>query len=102
MRTDDKFMNQVSRLKDDKPSDELYQRITTVVPNLAQVREANPDAQPWLERFFGEWQYGLKLKFASLVILAVIGFCVGHLNGPPAHQDSFFTQIITGDIGWED
>ena len=104
MRTDDKFMEQVAGLKNDKPSDDLYQRIMTVVPNMAQVgaETAAPVRLSRIQKFFAEWQYGLRLKFASLVVLAVIGFCVGHLKGPSAHQDSFYSSIITGDIGWED
>ncbi|MEZ0223864.1 MAG: hypothetical protein ACAH83_04870 [Alphaproteobacteria bacterium] len=101
MRTDDKFMEQISRLKSDKPSEELYQRIITVVPHLAQAGVDMPANKTWLERFFGEWNYALRLKVASFAMLAVFGFCVGHLKGPSAHQDSFFSAIITGDIGWE-
>jgi hypothetical protein len=78
----------------------LYERIMTVAPNLAQAGAA-PAKTSWMEKFFGEWSYGLSVKFASLVILGVLGFCVGHLNGPSAHQD-FLTDIVTGDIGWED
>jgi hypothetical protein len=102
MRTDDKFMDQISRLRNDKPSDELYQRIVTVVPHLAQAGAEAPARPTWLERFFGEWNYALRLKIASFAMLAVFGFCVGHLNGPSAHQGSFLSAIITGDIGWED
>ena len=102
MTDDDKFMKQIARLKDDQPSDDLYQRIMTVAPNMSQVSATVAAPQTWLQRFFGEWQYGLRVKFASLAVLGLMGFCVGHLNGPPAHQDSFFSAIITGDIGWED
>lgn len=102
MNTDDKFMNQIAGLKNDRPPDDLYDRIMTVVPHLPQVGPEIQAPQPgWFERFFGEWNYGLRVKFASLVILGFIGFCVGHLNGPSAPQDSFFSQIITGEIGWE-
>lgn len=103
MNTDDKFMKQIAGLKHDRPSDDLYNRIMTVAPYMPQAgaeAAAAPEAG-WLERFFGEWHYGLRVKFASLVILGFIGFCVGHLNGPSAPQDSFFSQIITGEIGWE-
>jgi hypothetical protein len=102
MRTDDKFMDQISALKGDRPSDELYDRIMTVVPNLAQVHDAPVVKESWVEKFFGEWSYGLSIKFASLVILGIIGFCVGHLNGSNEHQENLFSQIVTGDIGWED
>lgn len=102
MRTDDKFMDQISRLKNDKPSEELYQRIMTVVPHLAQAGAEAPGRPGWFTRFFGEWNYALRLKVASFAMLAVFGFCVGHLKGPSAPQDSFYSSIITGDIGWED
>jgi hypothetical protein len=102
MRTDDKFMAQIAQLKDEKAPDALYQRIMTVVPNMAQVGAENPERLSRMQKFFAEWQYGLRVKFASLVVLAVIGFCVGHLKGPSAPQDSFYSSIITGDIGWED
>ncbi|TAL31400.1 MAG: hypothetical protein EPN97_11115 [Alphaproteobacteria bacterium] len=102
MRTDDKFMDKIARLKSDKPSDELYSRIMTVVPHLAQQGAGAPGRASRFERFFGEWNYALRLKVASFAMLAFFGFCVGHLNGPSAHQGSFFSAIITGDIGWED
>ncbi len=102
MRTDDKFMDQIAALKGDCPPDDLYDRIMTVVPNIAQVHDVPATRQSRIEKFFGDWSYGLGIKFASLVILGVIGFCVGHLSGSNAHQESLFSQIVTGDIGWED
>ena len=102
MNTDDKFMKQIAALRNDKPSNELYQRIMTVAPNMAQVSAEEPARESWIEKFFGEWRYALGVKFASLALFAVIGFCVGHLHGPLSHQESFYQQILTGDIGWED
>jgi hypothetical protein len=103
MTKDDKFMSQIAGLQHERAPEELYDRIMTVVPHLVQASPEGAAAPvSWLERFFGEWSYGLGVKFASLVILGILGFCVGHLNGPSAHQDSLFSQIITGSIGWED
>src|SRR5436305_2004109 len=103
MRTDDKFMEQIAGLKNDKAPDALYERIMTVVPNMSQVSaETAPERLGPIQKFFADWRYGLSLKFASLVLLAILGFCVGHLKGPSASQDSFYSSIITGDIGWED
>jgi hypothetical protein len=102
MNNDDKFMEQIGALKSERPSAELYSRIMMVVPNLPQAGTEKPARQSWLEQFFGEWRYALGVKFASLALFAVIGFCVGHLHGPPERQESFYSQILTGDIGWED
>lgn len=102
MNEDDKFMKEISRLKHEQPSEELYRRIMTVVPHLQQLGPEKPvPRERWLERFFGEWRYALSVKCASLVLLAVIGFCLGRAEGLSMQQD-FFSQIITGDIGWED
>jgi hypothetical protein len=97
---DDKFMEQVRALKNERAPDDLYQRIMTVVPNHAQAGPVERKAG-FLARFFGDWQYGLALKFASFALAGIIGFYTGHYDGPP-QESSFFAAIATGEIGWEE
>lgn len=91
------------KLMREEPSKELLERILTVVPNMAQVSAREEISGFSLVRFFGEFRYGLALKFAAIGTVAIMGFCVGHLNGPSSHQDSaIMASILTGDIGLED
>ncbi len=78
------------------PAD-LLNRITTVVPHLAQERR--PANVSRLQRFAAEWRYGLSLKIAALAIVAVIGIAMGH-EGHAAGGG--FGALLFGDIGVED
>jgi hypothetical protein len=91
------------KLMREEPSAALLERILTVVPNMAQVSPGEPASGFSFLRFFGEFRYGLAVKFAAISVVAVMGFCVGHLNGPSMHQDSkIMATMLTGDIGLED
>ncbi len=87
----------------EEPSQYLLDRILTVVPHLAQVSASQEAAMGFsLLRFFGEFRYGLAVKCASVCVIAVMGFCVGHLKGPSLHQDSAtMASMLTGGAGLE-
>lgn len=80
----------------------LYERIMTVVPHLPQQQPA-PRApkgfRPLIERFIGEWQYGLSLKIAALGVVALMGVMMGHADNLGGGS---FGNLIFGDIGVED
>lgn len=102
MTEDDKIREKLKLMKEE-PSQELLERILTVVPHMAQVAPRGEASGFSLVRFFGEFRYGLALKFAAIGTVAIMGFCVGHLNGPSMHQDSaIIASMLTGDIGLED
>jgi hypothetical protein len=102
MTEDDKIREKLKLMKEE-PSAELLNRILTVVPNMAQVSPREEVSGFSLVRFFGEFRYGLAVKFAAIGMVAVMGFCVGHLNGPSSHQESkIIASMLTGDIGLED
>lgn len=100
MNQDDNFMDQLRSLRNDRAPEELYRRITTVVPNM---RQAGPPERRGgaVLRFFWDWQYGIALKFASFVLAALMGFHAGQAERP-AQEHGFFSTMITGDIGWEE
>lgn len=99
---DDKLREKLKLMREE-PSEALLNRILTVVPHLAQVSASEQPAMGFsLLRFFGEFRYGLALKFASVCIVAIMGFCVGHLKGPASHQDSAtIAAMMTGGTGLE-
>ena len=78
------------------PAD-LLNRITTVVPHLAQEKRVMQISR--LQRFAAEWSYGLSLKIAALAIVAVMGVAMGH-DGHAAGGG--FGTLLFGDIGVED
>jgi hypothetical protein len=102
MTEDDKIREKLKLMKEE-PSAELLNRILTVVPEMAQVSPRAETSGFSLLRFFGEFRYGLAVKFAAIGTIALMGFCVGHLNGPSSHQDStIMASMLTGDIGLEE
>jgi hypothetical protein len=89
---------------DDTPPEELYHRIVTVVPLLRQeAPEPRLNALHRLSvlRFFEEWNYALEFKCATLAVMALTGFFVGHSEWQILSHESFFSAIVTGDISWE-
>jgi len=115
MGNDRELQDRLRALKgslDVAPSEELYQRIVTVAPLLRQETLA-PRRNPLgvtplslgltsLLRFFGEWNYALEFKCASLAVMALAGFFAGHSEWQALGHESFFSAIITGNISWED
>lgn len=79
----------------------LLQRVTTVVPHLAQERLPEKTGFTLrLQRFAAEWRYGLSLKIATLAVAAVLGIMSGH--GGEAQGASALGGLLFGDIGVED
>lgn len=91
---------QVRNLKVEPAPDALLARITTVVPNLAQVSaQEQQTAVSVLLRFMSELQYGFGLKLAGFACVAVVGMAFG-VSGAAENSD-LFGSLIFGDIGWE-
>lgn len=90
---------QLSALKNEQAPESLLNRITTVVPNMAQVapQEKQGFADMFL-RFMGEWRYGLALKLAAFACVAVLGVMAGM---PHADDHEMVGSLLFGDIGWE-
>lgn len=99
---DDKIREKLKLMREE-PSDELLNRILTVVPHMAQSSPREEISGFSFLRFFGEFRYGLAVKFAAIGMVAIMGFCVGHLNGPSSHQGNvIMSSMLTGDLGLED
>lgn len=91
---------QVRNLKVEPAPDALLARITTVVPNLAQIRaEEEQTFAGVLLRFMSELQYGFGLKLAGFACVAVVGMAFGVAGA--AESADLFGSLIFGDIGWE-
>ena len=78
----------------------MLARITTVVPNLAQIRaEEKQTVAGVLLRFMSELQYGFGLKLAGFACVAVVGMAFGVTGA--AESPDLFGSLIFGDISWE-
>jgi len=79
----------------------LLQRVTTVVPHLAQERAPEKIGFAGrLQRFAAEWQYGLSLKLATLALAAILGVMAGHMGNVQGGAN--LGGLLFGDIGVED
>ncbi len=91
---------QVRNLKAEQAPDALLARITTVVPNLAQVQATEPQTVgSVLLRFMSDMRYGLTLKIAGFACVAVLGMALG--SGSGGADTNLFGSLLFGDIGWE-
>jgi len=91
---------QVRNLKVEPAPDALLARITTVVPNLAQIHATEAQtAGSVLLRFFSDFQYGFGLKLAGFACVAVLGMAFGSAGA--AESGDMFSTLLFGDIGWE-
>jgi len=90
----------VRNLKVEPAPDALLARITTVVPNLAQVSaQEKQTVGSVLLRFFGDFQYGFGLKLAGFACVAVVGMAFGSMGA--TESGDLFGSLLFGDIGWE-
>lgn len=91
---------QVRNLKVEPAPDALLARITTVVPNLAQVAaQEKQTVASVLLRFMSDFQYGFGLKLAGFACVAVVGMAFGSIGA--ADSGDLFGSLLFGDIGWE-
>lgn len=91
---------QVRNLKAEQAPDALLARITTVVPNLAQVpAQERQTVAGLLLRFASDMQYGFGLKLAGFTCVAVVGMAFGSMGA--VESGDLFGSLIFGDIGWE-
>ncbi len=92
---------QVRNLTVEPAPDALLARITTVVPNLAQVTaQEKQTVGSVLLRFLSDFQYGFGLKLAGFACVAVMGMAFG-MTGAAESGGDLFGSLLFGDIGWE-
>ncbi|HYD17639.1 MAG TPA: hypothetical protein VEF76_04075 [Patescibacteria group bacterium] len=92
--------HKLRNMKVEEAPDTLLQRITTVVPHLAQIRaEEKPAPGAMVLRFMTELRYGLALKAACFGCVALLGVAIGSMG---ADEGELPPGLLFGDIGMED